>query len=177
MVKKMAKFFAYTLFFIFALVAFSPKSSIYYFGEQNLKKFGVVISNETLNENLLSLNIQNLDISAKEIDTAIIKEADITLLLVYNAVSLRDIELSSLVESYLPSKIDSLDIKHTIINPLNISAEGFGKFGEASANISLKERSVEVTLKPSKKMFSKYKKTLKMFKKSEDGEYVYAKTF
>ena len=177
MVKKIAKFFAYTLFFIFALVAFSPKSSVYYFAEHNLKKFGVVVSNETLNEKLLSLNIQNLEISAKEIDTAIIKEADITLLLVYNSVSLSDVKLSSLVETYLPSKIDSLDVTYTILNPLYVTAEGFGEFGEASVNVSLKERSLEVTLKPSKKMFAKYKKTLKTFKKSENGEYVYAKTF
>lgn len=177
MVKKIAKFFAYTLFFVFALVAFSPKSSVFYFGELQLQKFGVVISNESLNENLFSLNIQNLDISTKEIDTATIEEADITLLLIYNSVNLSDIQLSTLVESYLPSKIDSLDISYTLLNPLYVTAEGIGEFGEASANFSLKDRSIEVRLKPSKIMFSKYKKTLKMLKKSENGEYIYAKNF
>jgi len=177
MVKKMAKFFAYTLFFVFALVAFSPKSSVYYFAEQQLKKFAVVISEETLDERLLSLNIQNLDISVKEIDTAIIKEVDITLLLVYNSVKLTKIKLSSLVEAYLPSKIESLNITYTLLNPLYITADGVGEFGEASASVSLLDRNASVFLKPSKKMFKKYRKSLKMFKKSENGEYVYAKTF
>jgi len=177
MVKKMAKLFAYMFFFLFALVAFSPKSSVYYFGEQQLKKFGVVISDEKLDERLSSLNIQNLDISAKEIDTALIKEADVTLLFVYNSVKLTKIKLSSLVESYLPSKIDALSITYTLFNPLYIIVDGVGEFGEASAEVSLLDRNASVVLKPSKVMFTKYKKSLKMFKKSENGEYVYAKTF
>jgi len=177
MVKKMAKFFAYMLFFVFALVAFSPKSSVYYFGEQQLKKFGVVITDEKLDEKLLSLNIENLDISAKEIDTALIKEADVTLLLVYNSINLTKIKLSSLVESYLPSKIDSLNITYTLFNPLYITADGVGEFGEASGQVSLLDRNASIVLKPSKKMFAKYRKSLKMFKKSENGEYIYAKTF
>jgi len=177
MVKKMAKFFAYMLFFIFALVAFSPKSSVYYFAEQQIKKFGIVVSDEKLDETLLSLEIHNLDITAKEIDTALIKEADVTLLLVYNSVKLTKIKLSSLVESYLPSKIDSLNISYTLFNPLYITAEGVGEFGEARGQVSLLDRNASVVLKPSKVMFKKYRKSLKMFKKSENGEYVYAKTF
>ncbi|MDF1883051.1 hypothetical protein JHD49_03780 [Sulfurimonas sp. SAG-AH-194-C21] len=177
MVKKMAKFFAYTLFFAFALVAFSPKSSVYYFGEQELKKFGVVISNESLQESTLSLNIKNLYITLKEIDSAVIKEVDITLLFVYNSIHLEEIELSSLVESYLPSKVDSLDIHYTIFNPLHITAEALGQFGEATINVSIADRNATLSLKPSKKMFASYKKTLKMMKKYENGEYVYAKTF
>jgi len=177
MVKKMAKFFVYMSFFLFVLVAFSPKSSVYYFAEQELKKFGVVISDEKLDERLSSLNIQNLDISAKEIETALIQEADITLLLVYNSVNLTNIKLSSLVESYLPSKIDSLNITYTLFNPLYITADGVGEFGEVSAEVSIVDRNASVVLKPSKKMFTEYQKSLRMFKKSEDGEYVYAKTF
>jgi len=177
MVKKIVKFFAYMLFFLSALVVFSPKSSLYYFGEQQFKKFGVIISDEKLEETLSSLNIENLDISTKEIDTALIQEADITLLLVYNSVKFTKIKLSSLVESYLPSKIDSLDITYTIFNPFYITADGIGEFGEASAEVSLLDRNASVVLKPSKKMLSKYKKSLKMFKKSKNGEYVYAKTF
>jgi hypothetical protein len=98
-------------------------------------------------------------------------------LLAYNSVKLTNIKLSSLVESYLPSKIDSLNITYTIFNPLYITADGVGEFGEASAEVNLLDRNASVVLKPSKVMFTKYKKSLRMFKKSKNGEYVYAKTF
>lgn len=177
MVKKLANFFAYTLFFFFALVVFSPKSSVYYFGEHELSKFGVVISNETLHESMLSLHVENLNISLKEIESAVIKKADITLLLVYNSVHLENIQLSSLVESYLPSKIDSLNVTYTIFNPLHIKGKALGQFGEATIDVNIADRNATLYLKPSKKMFTSYRKTVKMFKKSKNGEYVYAKTF
>ena len=156
---------------------FSPKSSVYYFGEHELKKFGVVISEETLHESTLSLEIKNLNISLKEIESAVVKKVDITLLLAYNSIHLENIKLSSLVESYLPSKIDSLDLKYTIFNPLHIKGEALGQFGEATIDVSISDRNATLSLKPSKKMFTSYKKTLRMFKKSKNGEYVYAKTF
>ena len=105
MVKKFLKFFGYVLFFVFALMVFIPKSSLYYLAEENLKKFDVVISDETLHENIFSLSIENLEISVKGIESAVVQEADIGLLFFYNSVSVKNIKLSSLVESYLPSKV------------------------------------------------------------------------
>ena len=177
MVKKIMKFFAYLLFFVLALILFIPKSNLYYLAEANLKKFDVVISNEKLSDNFLSLNIENLDITTKAIDSGVIGEADITLLLFYNSVVLKEIKLSSLVESYLPSKIANLEVSYSILNPLELSALGDGDFGEARASLNLQTRELTLVLKPSKKMFLKYKRSLAKFKKSQNGEYIYAKTF
>ena len=177
MVKKLAKFFAYTLFFILALIAFMPKESLYFLLEENLQKFGVVLSNEQLEESFFSLNIENMEISAKGIDSALVEEADITLLLVYNSVDVKNIKLSSLVESYLPSKIDTLHIRYTLINPFEVEAQSHGGFGDATIHFNIVDRNVSVILKPSKKMFQKYRNSLREFKKSQNGEYVYAKTF
>ena len=177
MVKKLMKFFAYFFFFIGALAVFIPKSSVYYFLEQNIKQFEVVISNETLNSSIVSLNIENLEVSAKGIDSALIEEADITLLLFYNKLHFTNIKLSSIVEAYLPSKINNLEITYTLFNPLVVSVNAAGGFGDASGTLNIMERAVNITLKPSKKMLKRYKKSMRMLKKSENGEYVYAKTF
>lgn len=177
MVKKLLKFFAYTLFFVVALVAFSPKESFYYLLEKNLKKFDVVISNEHLEDRLLSLHIENLELSTKGIESGVIAEADITLLLIYNQVSFQDIKLSSLVDAYAPSKVNSLDVSYTLLNPFVVSADAEGKFGNAEVAFNILDREVKVHLKPSKVMLTRYKKTMKMMQKDEDGEYRYAKTF
>jgi len=177
MVKKLLKFSAYTLFFVFALMVFVPKSSLYYLLEENIKKFDIVISQETLEESLFSLEIQNLEISAKKIESGVVQEAEITLLLFYNSVHLREIKLSSLVEAYLPSKIEELDVTYTIFNPLVLKIEANGEFGELNAEYEILDKNLSLRLSPSNMMLKKYKKSMKMFKKSEDGEYVYAKSF
>ncbi len=157
-------------------MVFVPKTSIYYLLEKNLKKFDVVISDEQLKESLLSLNITNAHISTKGIDSAIISKSDITLLLFYNKLSFRDIKLSSIVETYLPSKIASLEIDYSLLHPLTLEINAEGDFGEARGSLHLLDRDVSLILKPSKKMFTSYKKSLRFFKKDKDGEYTYAKS-
>jgi hypothetical protein len=176
MVKKLLIFLAYSAFFIFALMLFIPKASLYFFFEKELKNYEVVISKEQLKENLLSLDIHNLELSAKGIDTALIKDASVTLLGISNSVDLEKIKLSSLVEAYLPSKIEHLEINYTLFNPLNITAAAQGEFGEARASFNITSRALRVVLKPSKKMLSRYRNSLRKFKKSKEGEYIYAKS-
>lgn len=176
MVKKLLKFFSYSLFFIFALILFVPKESFYYLLEQNLKKFDVIISNEKLEDKTISLDIKNLDISAKGIESLKIKEANIVILGLYNAVELQKIQLSSLVENYLPAKIDSIDISYTILHPLVLQADGHGEFGDARVSVNLLDRNATLILKPSKVMFSRYRNSLRKFKKSKNGEYIYEKS-
>jgi len=177
MVKKLLKFFGFSLFFLFTLVAFMPKESFYFLFEKELAKFDVVISSEILDENLFSLGIQNLEISAKEVDTAVVQNAEITLLAFYNSVSLQNIELSSLVDAYVPSSIEHFKVSYTLLNPLVIYADALGEFGEASASFSILDRELQAVVKPSQRMLKEYKKSMRMLKKDENGEYVYAKTF
>ncbi|MEA2073469.1 MAG: hypothetical protein U9O86_07780 [Campylobacterota bacterium] len=177
MVKKLLIFFAFSLFFVLALVAFTPKKSFYFLVEKNLKKFDVVISNETLGDRFLTLNIENLELSTKGVESAIVAEADVTLLLFYNSLTLNDLSLSSLVETYVPSKIDRVELTYSILNPLVVSASAEGDFGDAEVAFNILDRELSAVVKPSKVMLSKYKKTIRMMKKDEDGEYVYAKTF
>ena len=177
MVKKLMKFLAYLLFFVVALAMFMPKSSFYFLLEENLKKFNVVVSNEELSSDIFSLYIHNLELTTKGIDSALIKEADVTLLVFYNHLALRDIQLSSIIEAYAPSKVKNLDVKYSVINPLEVELEASGEFGKVYGTFNIQTRSLELSLKPSKKMLREYKKTMRFLKKSENGEYIYAKTF
>jgi len=177
MVKKLSKFIGYFLFFIMALIVFMPKSSLYFLGEKNLKKQNIIISNEKIEENLFSLNISDMDLYVKGIQSAKIKEADITFLLFYNSVDIKDIKISSVAEAYLPTNIDRVNINYTIFNPLVVNATSKGGFGQIRAKVNLLDRKIKVYLKPSKKMLRKYSRSMRYFKKDAKGEYVYAKTF
>jgi hypothetical protein len=175
MVKKLSKFFAYSIFFVIALIAFMPKDSLYFLLEKNLAKYEVVISKEDVKEKFLTLELENLEISAKGINVATIKEADITLLMLYNELQLKDLELSSLVNSFAPSKVYSANFRYTLLNPLVVKATAVGEFGDAEASFNILDKNLSVVLKPSKVMFNRYRNSLSKFKKNQNGEYVYEK--
>ncbi len=175
MVKKVLKFFGYSLFFILALIFFSAKTGVYYFAETQLKQFDIVISNEKFKENFFTLDVKNLDVTAKKIEIAKINQADFTLLFLYNAIHFEDIKLSSLSQNYLPSKIKTVDISYTILHPLTLSLKAKGDFGELNVSLLVLNKHLEATLKPSKLMLHTYQNSLRQLKKLKNGEYTYAK--
>lgn len=158
-------------------MAFMPKESLYYLLEESLKKFDVVISKESLQSSMLSLRLNDMQVSVKGIESAVVEEADITLLLLYNKIEVQNITLSSVAESFVPAKIESLDVSYTIFNPLEITLNAVGDFGEVEASVMLLDRNITLGLAPSKLMLSKHKNSLRIFKKNENGEYIYAKSF
>ncbi len=177
MVKKLALFFAYLSFFMLALMYFTPKVSIYYFFETQLKPYDIIISSESVQDSGLTLSIEDGVVFVKSIDSAKIKSVDVTILGVYNALSVTEIELSSVAESFVPLKIAQVDAVYSVIDPLNITANAVGEFGEVEAVVNLLERTLHVKLIPSALMKKDYRHTLRNLKKSENGEFVYDKTF
>ena len=87
MVKKIAKFLAYAFFFMLVLMYLTPKVNIYYFLEEQLKPYGVIISEETLTDKGYGLKVENMDVSYKEIQSMKITRLDCNVFLVYNKVS------------------------------------------------------------------------------------------
>jgi len=172
---KLLKFLSYSLLFIIALIYFIPKISIYYFLETELKKFDTIVSKEELIDTGYSLKVKDATISLKSVDTAKISELDAKLFIVYNMINVNNIYLSSVASTYVPLKIENLKILYTVINPINLEAKAYGEFGEIYARVNLLESTLYVRLTPSKLMLKKYQRTLKMFKKSKKGLYIYEK--
>lgn len=177
MVKRFLKFFTYFAFFVLALIFFAPKIGMYYFLEHKLKAYDVLISGETLQDKGLSLSIKNAQIFVKSIDGATIEECDMTLLLFYNSVNARVITLSQIAKPFVPLQIDTLQISHTILNPLRINLHTKGEFGTAEVSFHVLEKTLHVELTPSEIMNKEYKNSLTEFTKSENGGLTYDKTF
>ncbi len=174
---KIGKFFAYLLFFIVALIYFTPKESIYYFAEKELQKQGVVIAHETVKDTGFSLQLRHLDIYLQSIESASVKELDISLFGLYNDVSAEGIELSSALSSMLPTKIEKVKVRYSVLHPLTVELNAAGAFGELHANADLKERKIRAVLQPSSIMKRNYRQALRNFKKQANGEYEYVQSF
>lgn len=176
MVNKLSKIFAYSMFFILALMYFVPKLSIYYLVEQEIQKYGIVIDNEEVIDNGFSLSIQNAEINVKSINSASIKNVNIKIFGVYNNVLLQNIKLSSVAASMVPTDIEEVEITHSLFNPLHISAVANGGFGELEVDFDLLDMTLHLELLASKKMLSSYRGILRNLKKNKEGVYIYDKT-
>lgn len=176
MVKKTAIFFAYVFVFLFALIAFTPKESLYFFAEQKLEPFGVVIAQEQLQDKLFTLELEDATLYAQKIEAAKVSASQITLLGIYNSIEVEGVELASMVESFVPQKIAHISLRYSLVDPLNVVIEADGEFGDVNGAFSIVERKLELHLKPSKVMLEKYRSTLREFKKDQNGEYNYVKT-
>ena len=177
MVRKLAIFFSFFLFFLLALMYFTPKENIYFALENELKKYDVIISNEKINDSGFTLELNDAEIFFKSIKSADIKSVNIKIFGVYNSLSMSNIKLSSAASSFLPLNIEKVTITHSIFNPFNISIYELGENGELEGSFNIMEMALHIIFHPSELMLKEYKNSMREFKKSEDGSYSYDKTF
>ena len=174
---KLSKLLAYVMFFILALIYFMPKESVYYYLEKELQKQKIILSDEEIIDNGFSLQLNNTKLSYDSIESANVENINIKIFLVYNSLSVSNVRLLDVASSFVPLHVDTINIKYTIFNPLNIVAESNGEFGQASAEVNILDRNISMVLKPSPMMLKKYRATLRNLKKNKAGEYKYEKTF
>ena len=171
--KKIAFFLLYSLLFIAALLFFSPKESLYYYAEEQLKPLGVVIGYEEVSDNGFSLSITDAKLYVQKIKSANIDAITIAPYLFYNTVSVKNIVLDSTFKQFFPPLITDLSIVQSIFNPLVVHADAHGDFGEAHARVNLVDRNGSVIVRPSKLMVSRYRNTMRELKRTKAGEYHY----
>jgi hypothetical protein len=160
-----------------ALIIFLPKNNFYYFMEKKLYKKQIIISKEKISENFFSLKVEDANIYYSDLEMLNVAKMDIKLFLLYNSLNIRDTKVNELFLSYMPQKIDNINFRYTIFNPLYIDIKASGKFGDLNGAINILDRDLNITISPSKIMLQKYKKSLKLLKKNELGEYKYDKSF
>ncbi|MBU0631598.1 hypothetical protein KKA17_03045 [bacterium] len=175
MVKKIALFFIYFLFFLLAVVYFAPKEGLYYLLEQKLKPYGVVVSDEKIRENGFTLRLEDADIYVQSIESAKISSIDTSLFLLFNRMKIKDVRLNDISAAFMPTKIEEISVNHSIVNPLVLHVKAYGDFGEIDGKINLLGKQVRAVLKPSGIMLQKYQNTLRLFVKDQKGEYIYEK--
>lgn len=171
--KKIALFFLYLILFFAALLFFTPKENLYYFGEEQLKSLGVVIGGEEAVDHGFSLSISHATLYVKKIRSAQVEKLDALILGLYNKISIENIVLDPAVEQFFPPEISHVNITHSLLSPLQIHGDAEGDFGSATAQINLADRNGTLIMVPSKMMRSRFRNTLRQLKKSKAGDYYY----
>lgn len=175
--KKLALLFFYVFLFFGALIFFTPKVDLYFFLEEQLKPLDAVIAHEEAVDRGFSLELLHAQLYIKKIKSADIGSARVTLLGLYNKVSVEKVIVDKTFEQFFPPVIEHINLDQSLLSPMQINGTATGDFGEATATVDLLDRTVAVVLKPSKLMLSRYKKTLRELKKSKEGDYSYEYKF
>ena len=162
--KFILKIFTLIIVFIICLLAFLPKEQFYFKAEEQLVKKNIILSSETIKEELFVLKINDAELYYDGIFTAYLSKSQIKTYLFYSNIELENIRLSKSFENFVPSKIDRLNLQHSVLEFDKIKIKGTGDFGVFEGDILLLEKKLVGELKPSKIMKSKYKKLLKEFK-------------
>lgn len=173
MAMKILKFLFFALFFIVAVVVFLPKKNLYYFAEEELANSKIVIGNERVEEHPFGLNFEHADIFVEGIRAAKVMDATLKTYLVRTVFEANKIRLSGMAKSFLPTRIEHLDVHYDLWHPLKLYFSADGEFGKAKGSVLLQKRKMILMLYPSKTMQSKYARILRRMKKHKGGVYGY----
>jgi len=149
------------------LYIFMPKVQLYYKAEQFLKSKNIVISNEKIDSNLLSLKLQHPVIYYQGLDVARAELVEAKPYLVLNSIELKNVETLGSVKRLVDMNIENMDIKQSIFKPFYLKLSANGSFGTAFGYIDLRERKIHIDITEVKDI-----KPLKgVLKKGKEGWY------
>jgi len=145
---------------ILLLWLLSPKQELYYLLEKELKKNGVIISNETFKDRWFGFVIENADIYVKGAKMAQVSKLEFNLFFFYNTLELKEIKTNDAIHNVAPKDISEMLIKYSVLDPLKVNIDSKGSFGVATGAVELINRKVKILLPVVKdiKVFRKFLK-------------------
>ena len=177
--KSLIRYSSYFLFALFCFVYFLPKESIYYEIEKHLKTENTIISNETVKEKALGIDISDGSLYFEEIKIADIKNIEFETYIYSTNLEIKEITLAKNLGIYAPLKIEKIDLKYNFLDfdkldKIDLSAEG--EFGVIDGQIDFINKVINISLEPSKMMKEKTI-LLNNMKKGENEKYTYEYKF
>lgn len=171
--KFLLKIIFYPLIFLFMLIAFLPKNELYYFALLELKKENIVIAKETTKENFFGFEIDSASTSFNGLPIANIDSTKIQTLLFTNTIEISNIQVEQGFSKFVPSKIDEVIIKYTVLNPLFIIMNAKGKEFSVQGHFDIVSLKFHLDIDASKSFIKNYSMILKYLKQTKEGGYYF----
>jgi len=172
---KVVKVLAYIVIALFLVVAMAPKKNLYFLAEEELLKYKIVLSGESIHDGLLSLEVRDADIFYEDIYAGKLESLQIYPLIFWNQISLENLTIDNALSRFVPQKSEHLLARYSFLNPVAIKLQGDGSFGSFSGEVNIIDRNISIDLNASKEM-QKYTDITKKMKKI-DGKLRYEQNF
>ncbi len=158
------KFFILLFIAWFALLFFMPKQELYYTLEKELAQQGVEINEESINEGIFSLTINNASVYVKGIKIATIEKVSFFTLLFYTKAEIDNLLLDDSLKAMAPQHTDKVLLTHSLLSVWTVPIHAEGSFGVVDGYADLKARKVRLNFIETKEIDS-IKSQLKKDKK------------
>jgi len=167
----MKKFLIILTVFYLAFIALMPKENLYYTLLNILKKERVVITQESLSDNLISLKGENISIFYDGIESVAADSFSVLPLLIYNKFEAAGVRASKELKKMFRFSADTVNITYAVWDYKNAHIYAEGDFGTVEGTLDILEQKIKLLLDPSP-AFEKSPMLRQYFKKSEEG-YIY----
>lgn len=175
--RRLRNFLFYVVVVIALVIFFAPKRQLYYLGEKAAAAQNVVLSGESIHDWGWLFVLKDGKLYYDDLFIAKLNEVSVMPLLVFNSLNISSFVLSDEMQEFLPGTIQTLQIRHSVLRPLEVSLDGSGEFGELRGSVHLLDRNVTVSLNPSALLLEKKPIWLNQLKKQPSGEYRYETAF
>ena len=165
--------FMFIAFFVIGFVLF-PKTNLYFGFEKELKKYEIIISDETIIERSFGLQLIDGNIYAQGIKSINFKEANIDFKIYRNTIDIKSISPFSALKSMVPD-ILYISLSHSIFNPTIIHIKSLSSEWSIRGFVDIKNRKINIVLIPKKNF--KRREFLNLFTKTTKGNYKYEQKF
>ena len=144
----------------------SPKQELFYLLEKELKKSGVIISNERFQDRWFGFVIENADIYVKGAKMAQVSKLELNIFFLYNTLKIEGVTTNEAIHNVAPKDINYTEIKYSVLDPLKVTLLANGSFGIAKGAVTPLDKKIKILL-PVVKDIKAFKKFLK--KDKEEG--------
>jgi len=166
--KIILKSLVYFLFFLMMLIAFLPKENIYYFALEQLNNKKIELNQNKIDDGYFKFIVDELQIKYDGLKVSDISNVEFDMFIYQTKIDISNIKVDNSFSKFVPNKIDTLTLSHTIINPLSIDINSKFNLGFCTGTIDLLNRVVKLDIVVAKAFKTKYRYIVKELKKSKE---------
>jgi hypothetical protein len=159
--KNIFKYFFYVVLFFILLILFLPKENIYYFIVNQFKNYKVEILQKDLKNDILSISTTNTTVKYNSIKVANISTILFDTSIYKTNFSVDDITIDSSFKRFIPTKIDHIDMRYNILNPLSVDMKLNFNYGICKGKVDIYKSKISIECSVSKKFKNKYRTIVK----------------
>lgn len=167
----MKKIIIFLGLFYIAFITLMPKENLYYTLQNRLQAERVVLTQEQLSDNLISLQGENMSLFYDGIKSVEVDAFSVMVLGFYNKINALNIEPAKELQKMFGFSADEIEITYALWNYTAADISATGDFGSIEGTFEPFTGTLKLLLEPSL-AFEKSSLIRQYFKKGEEG-YIY----
>jgi len=150
---------------------FLPREKLWYFAEDYLQKYNIVIADEKLSSTPPLLEINDGLVLYSGMEVLKFETGSILPAFFYNVINIYNVKIGKDFQQFKELYFEKLSADYSVGQYQKVFIFGKGSFGELRGRVNIFDRTIDLLLIPEESF--KKSSLINMFKKHENGGYIY----